>query len=533
MAQATDFRPHVGRATGDDVRVDDWIRGNRAGRRWLPTLAHVWVGFAVLAAAIGCALQPLEPIDYWWSVRLGTLIRQLGALPAEDPLVYTPVRPALVDGQWLARVILSGLHDLGGVELSLALRSVVATVAVILLMRACRVAGVGQRLSAVVAGLSVILFVPGLAVRPQLLAVLPFLLVAGAALHPPRSVLAIAGLAGVVAFWANVHGSFILIYPLLGVGVLDAAWQWHCTGRSDLLRRSLLLAMICGLAPLLNPHGLELAGYVSDTVLFNGGGTGIGVLGMEWGAPSIRTPYGGLFFGSIVLTVGLLAAGCRPRLGEGLLLLGFGLLAVSSVRHVLWWALVLAPFVGRGLAEIAARPGPAWLPRPGPLPAGSPVMNLTILTLFGLLSVACLPWWRERLPLPPSHAARTVLLDPRTPVGVAEYLAAHPTDGHLFNDTDWSAYFTWRLAPDTRVFTDNRFEAHPPEVWEAYGAISRGHVSWQRRLDQYGVTRLALNPASQSGLVEAVQESPDWTLTYRDDQALVFERVAGTETASR
>ena len=29
--------------------------------------------------------------------------------------------------------------------------------------------------------------------------------------------------AAVVVFWANVHGSFILIYPLLGVGVLDGS----------------------------------------------------------------------------------------------------------------------------------------------------------------------------------------------------------------------------------------------------------------------------------------------------------------------
>ena len=211
MAQAAEIRPTLRGAAA---------LGGRAGRTWMPALSHVWLGLAVLAAALGCALQPLEPIDYWWSVRLGTLIRQLGALPADDPLVYTPVREALVDGQWLARVILSSLHDLGGIELSLALRTVVAVGAALLIALSCRLAGAGPRLAALGAGLSVILFVPGLAVRPQLLAILPFLIVAQAAQWPPRSVLAVPGIVGVVAFWANVHGSFILIYPLLGVGVL-------------------------------------------------------------------------------------------------------------------------------------------------------------------------------------------------------------------------------------------------------------------------------------------------------------------------
>lgn len=495
-----------------------------AARAWAPTLQTVWLGLAVLAAALGCALQPMEPIDYWWSVRLGGLIRQFGALPVDDPLVYTPVRPALVDGQWLARVILSWLHDLGGVEAGLTLRTVVAVGAALLLARACRQAGAGPRISAVVAGLSVILFVPGLAVRPQLLAVLPFLVVLMAAVNPPRSLLGVASVALAVVFWANVHGSFILIYPLLGVSVLAAAAERLRTGNDASLRQATLLAVVCGLAPLVNPNGFGLAGYVSDTVLFNGGGMSVGILGVEWGPPAIRTPYGALFYGSVVLVIGLIAAGCRPRLTEGLLLLGFGLLAVSSVRHILWWALIVAPFVGRSLAEIAGRPSPSWLPRPGPLPAGSGRLNMICLALFGVMIFVSLPWYRERLPLPQNRTAR---IDRATPVALAEYLAANPLDGRLFNDTDWSAYLAWRLAPDTRVFVDNRFEAHPPEVWEEYGAISRGHVSWQRRLDAHGITRLAVNPETQGGLLSAVRESAGWRQVYEDRMAVVFVRTDG------
>jgi hypothetical protein len=478
---------------------------------WTPTLQTVWHGLAAVAAALGAALLPMEPIDYWWSVRLGSMIRQFGALPADDPLVYTPVRSGLVDGQWLARVILSTLHDLGGVELSLSLRTVVAIGAALMLAHMSRQTGAGPRIAAVVSGLAVILFVPGLAVRPQLFAVLPFIVVLLAATRPPTSLRGVVGVAATVVFWANVHGSFILIYPLLGVGVLTAVADWLRArdGESSVrLRDAVRLALACGVAPLLNPHGLALAGYVSDTVLvnggFGGGGTPIGVLGVEWGAPAIRTAYGGIFYGSIVLVIGLITAGCRPRLGEGLLLLGFGVLAVSSVRHVLWWSLVCAPFVARSLAELSARPGIRWLPRAGPLPTGSPVLNVVCLGLFGAMILASLPWYRERLPLPPS---RTAILDRDTPVRLAEFLAAHPHEG--------------------RLFSDNRFEAHPADVWQEYSTISRGHVSWQRRLDSYGVTRLALNPDSQGGLLTAVREAPaTWTQVYEDHQAVVFERAS-------
>ncbi len=513
MAQAVERASMTASAT---------IGAQSATRLRAPTLVHVWLGLAILAAALACALQPLEPIDYWWSVRLGALIRELGAIPAEDVLLYTPVRGPIVDGQWLARVVLSALHDVGGVELSLALRTVVAVAAALLLVRACRDAGDGPRLACLVAGLSVVLFVPGLAVRPQMLAVLPFLVAWRAALHPPRSILGTVAVAGVVAFWANVHGSFILVYPLLAVGLFEALVERVRTGQTDRLRRAAILTAICSSAPLLNPYGVGLASYVGDAILFNGGGTSVGVLGVEWGAPAIRTAYGALFYGSVVLAILLLGAGRRPRLGEGLLLLGFGLLAVSSIRHILWWSLILAPFLARGLAELASRPVWPAVPRPGPLPAGSALTNVVCLVLFGALVLASLPWWRERLPLPP---ARTALLSADTPVAVAEYLAANPVEGRLFNATDWSAYFSWRLAPDTRVFVDNRFELHPAEVWREYTAISTGHVTWERLLDAHGVTRLALSHATQAGLVAAVRESPRWRLAYEDDQALVFVRT--------
>jgi hypothetical protein len=488
----------------------------------MPTLEHVWLGLAVVAAALGCAVYPIDPIDYWWSVRLGALIRQLGAIPTDDSLVYTVIRGPILDGQWLARVILSTLHDLGGVELSLALRTPLAIAVALLLARACRSAGAGQRVSAVVAGRSVILFVPGMAVRPQVFAIVPFLLVWRAALRPPRSVLGMALTAAVVVFWANVHGSFILIYPLLGVGVLEAAVERLRGGSGDRLRRALILAVVCGVAPLVNPYGIGLATYVADAVLFNGGATSVGVLGAEWSAPEIRSAYGGMFYGTVVLAVLLLGAGTRPRLGEGLLLLAFAILAVSSTRHILWWTMVVVPFIARGIADRLASPALRRLPQAGPLPVGSTVLNVTCLVAFAMIVLVSLPWWRQRLPLPPG---RTTPIDTMTPVAIGEYLAAHPHDGRLFNDTDWSAYLTWRLAPDTRVFVDNRFELHPAEVWTEYLTISRGHVTWQERLDSYGVTRLALNPKTQTGLVSAVQASPDWRLVYEDKLGLVFERA--------
>ena len=71
------------------------------------------------------------------------------------------------------------------------------------------------------------------------------------------------------------------------------------------------------------------------------------------------------------------------------------------------------------------------------------------------------------------------------------------------------------------------------EVWREYTTISTGHASWERRLEAHGITRLALSPSTQAGLVAAVRESPNWQLVYEDRQALVFSRTARGSIRSR
>ena len=78
-----------------------------------------------------------------------------------------------------------------------------------------------------------------------------------------------------------------------------------------------MLAVVCGLAPLLNPNGFGLASYVSDTVLFNGGGMSVGFSASS----GARRPFGHrtavLFYGSVVLAIVLLGAGRRRASARG------------------------------------------------------------------------------------------------------------------------------------------------------------------------------------------------------------------------
>ncbi|MBA2450445.1 MAG: hypothetical protein H0V51_20715 [Chloroflexi bacterium] len=495
------------------------------------TLAHVWLAVPLFAAGLGTGLMPVESIDYWWTVKLGELIWQAGALPDGDQLVFTPIREPVIHAQWLAQLVFYAAHSLGGPALALALRTIVALVVALLLVRIATDAGAGPRGTALAVGAGMLIVLPGLALRPQMLAVIPFLLIARASCSPPRTLAGALVLAMTFAVWANVHGSFVLGYVLLSGGLAQAVWDRRQGRRDESIARLSRLAVICVVAPLVNPNGLALVTYVWDTVVFNGVGSTVGILGVEWGPPALRSTYGGAFFASLLVAIVLLGRGHRPRLGESLLLILFGLMATQAVRHVLWWGLIVTPYVARGLSAWASPPSrPARRDdeasevarAPDDIPAGTPALNTACLVLFATLVLACLPWWRASTPLP---SDRTAILDRETPIAVGEYLATHQPPGELFNFTDWGAYFAWRLGPSRRVFVDDRFELHPGDVWRDYSTVGRGHVSWEEVLERYGVTQLALDPKSQAGLVQAVERSPRWVLSYEDERALVYERT--------
>ncbi|MFN8525172.1 MAG: hypothetical protein U0821_18915 [Chloroflexota bacterium] len=491
------------------------------------SLAHVWWTAALFAAGLAAGLMPIESIDYWWTVKMGDWIRQHGVLPTGDPLLYTAIREPVIDGQWLAQVLFSVAHTIDGPNVALAARMVISIAAAALMLRMCAEEGAGVRASAAGVAIGSLLFVPGLAARPQMLAVLPFLIVLRASFRPPRTVLGLVGVALIFIFWVNVHGSFVLAYVCLSLGAFDAAWsRWH--GR-DLgrLKLTIRLGILLLPAALVNPYGWRLLAYVWDVVVFNGVGSAVGVLGVEWGPPILRSTYGGAFFASVLVVIGLLGAGRKPRCREVVLMLFFGLLALQAIRNVAWWGLIVAPYVARAISH-PSRPTllmPGDSPGRGQeraygLPVGVPSLNVMCIGLLVTLLMLFLPWWREKLPLP---ASRTAVLDQSTPVALGEYLAQNQPDGNLFHHTDWGAYLGWRIGPDRKIFVDDRFELHPPDVWRDYARVSGGHASWEEVLERYGVVQVALDAGSQPGLAEAIGRTPRWDLKFQDGDVRVYQ----------
>jgi hypothetical protein len=223
-----------------------------------------------------------------------------------------------------------------------------------------------------------------------------------------------------------------------------------------------------------------------------------------------------IFFGWLLLFIPLAAFSAR-RLSalEWAWFLGFGWLALSGLRYVIWFMFIMAVLSGALLTELlrSFRPGRV-------LQETNPTFNYILSGLILLMPLMMLPglresWWAEAPP--PYHEATT-------PLAAAQWLSAHPDlPGPLFAEYTFGSYLTYAL-PSRPLWIDNRFNAYPPEHWEKYQTLSSARYPWESLLAEDQVNLLMLSLSSQKTLAQAVEESGGWCEEYRDPTAVIFSR---------
>ncbi|HLH23006.1 MAG TPA: hypothetical protein VK066_10810 [Chloroflexota bacterium] len=521
--------PHPG---GNGLRPPALTLGGE--RRSAPSLDRLWLVVVMCTAFAVVNAFPVDQTDYWWTVKLGTELQQTRQLPTSNPLAFTPTRQPYVEQQWLAQLILSALHDRWGLAGGFILRGALFALVVGLLYYLCRRAGAISPVAGTVCAGAIVLTFPGAAVRPQLLA-LPLFMVflAGTTVwRGQRWTLVALPLAMVV--WVNVHGSFPLGLALLGSALVGRAWELQATPARVLAdtisRRLIVLVGLCAAAVLVNPYGPGVVPWLGDFLTVHAGGQEGAAKAAEWLPTSLDERAGQYFFAGVLLLVVVLIRTGPPPPADGVRLLLFGVLALTTIRSTTWWGLVAAPPLAWGCARwlllaypraVAAREQPAGPPDPR-------VRRL----LHPTLVVGCL--LAAALSLP---AVRGMVLgegaslaDPAQPRAAAEYLATLPGGRRLFNDLDWGGYLAWRLAPTALIFVDERYSVYPSAVFRDYARVSEARPGWEAVLRDYAVDALLVSRQRQPDLVEALARDSAWQSVYCDADAIVYarrERAAG------
>jgi len=537
--------------------------------RWPVSVAHLWPLTVLLGIFAFLNTHPIRPHDFWWHMAVGREILATGHIPTVDTFSFTAAGTPYPSyaAFWLPEVVLYGLYTLGGPALVVFVHSLTVTTAYgLTLALAWRISG-SPRIAAAATLFAAALGINDWNVRPQaftfflaplfLWAIHEIRRSAGVSLQtcirgPNLRWLAVFPLG--MAFWANCHGSFPLGLLIVGLWVADEVWgavRGGEGGRGSARPLPRIAAAASALAlaaaaSLLNPRGPGALSYLAGMSVHPV------IQGMvpEWAPPTFSTLTGALFLTGLLATAALLALSpLRPEPLELLLFLAFGALGLRTVRGAIWFGLALAPVWAAHLSAVfgtslrsvpdherpfvvsheAKRSGVPKAQNGTPLRSvpdyergykrDLPATLLAVLLTAGAL--VTLPWFKERLPLPPAKAG---LISAETPVAATEFLLRERLPGPLFHAMPFGSYLVWAAQPEYPVFVDSRIELYPVEVWLDYLHISAAGCGWEERLARYGVRTLMLSPQEQPALVAAARASPRWRQVYEDTAAILFVR---------
>lgn len=498
-------------------------------RSWGLRLDGLWL-VAVLAGTLFLtSLVPLPPNDFWWHLRIGRIIHEVGQIPATNMFGWAvPHDQAFVYGAWLGEYSFYTLHRWGGLELVIFARTVLLAGALVLVGCEAHRRSHSWRLGALAVLLTFLMSLNNLVVRPQNWSWIPFMLfvlILGAYVDRQIRWPFLLLCPFVMVLWVNLHGAYILGLLLMGtylcgetLGKLlkvprQCSWQQ--------IRRLGLATVFTVLAAFANPQGFGSLRYVA-TLMTDAPSQRLVV---EWQSPTPGSVANTVFFVSVLLLMLCFWLSRRaPRPTDVLLTLGFLWMAWNGMRYVVWFGMIAMPIFAAAVADLVRNKRLLV----------SPIRNYLNLAMAVLLFVPVVlvqPWFVEQsIPLLPEQYQDLVvaasvegpLLGVGTPVGAARYLAAHPR-GPMFNEMGYGSYLIWAL-PDQPVFVDPRVELYPLEIWEDYRRISHG-IRYDSLLAKYGAQRVVLDKEIQGELSISLAEDASWALAYEDERTQIWDSL--------
>jgi hypothetical protein len=475
-----------------------------APRNGLNNRDWLYLGLVLMLILTIAFLLPVDPNDYWWYVRIGQDTLQTGAVPTVDTLSYTQAGQPVIYHSWLSALLFARLNTWAGIPLTVFVRGLFLALGYAIIFIASRQAGAGTKTASLVLLLAALASSNNWVVRPQMFAYFLFAAVLWILARWQRGAKNEVWILPFISLlWVNLHGSFVMLFLLAGAALLFGR------GNRPQLAASLAITF---LATLLNPRLLGAWQYVIISLT----SASSQQFSLEWSPPLNTGWQMNLFFGWLLLFIPLATLSPRKLSGlEWAWLLGFGWLALSGERYVIWFIFLLTPLTARLLADWGFK----WVDKPGP--SAWPALDISLGILFCLLPLALLPgirasWWAKS----PEPLANT-------PVLAAQWLAHNPDiPGPLWSEIGFSSYLEYALT-SRPVWIDTRFEVYPAEQWERYQAINKAEWDWQSNLDQENINLLMVSKINQTRLLEALQDSPAWEQIYQDPVAVLFQRGAG------
>lgn len=456
-------------------------------------------------------LLPVLPNDFWWYLRLGQDIIANTSVPSIDTYSSTVFGQAVAYPMWLSAVILFALHQLGDITFVVFSRGLMISIFYTTLWIICVKKGAPGWLATLITLVCALAGANNWAVRPQIF-VYPLFGITlyflsefsdGKETDPQKLVSQqksskLLLLIPIALFWANLHGSVILFFF-----ITIPYYLFHQRNK-----KILIILILAFLATFINPRGPLLWLDTFQLIQANGN-----QFSQEWKPPINSGWQMNLFFIWVLAFIPMVKFSPKKLYPhEWIWLLGFGWMALSGVRYVIWFLALLLIFscwLLQGILRINKNAFTFQL-----IP-----VNITILVMLTLLPLSLLPgvrekWWNQS----------PDVISKDTPVEAVNWLKKHPDlPQPMFNDYIFGSYLIYAL-PERPVWIDTRFYPYPEEQWHKYLSISNAEADWLEKLKEEDIGIIMSDKTSQEKLIVELKNSSDYCDIYEDDNSIIFSK---------
>jgi len=507
----------------------------------MPSVADLlFVGllFGLSAGALGRAL--LGDADTGWHIGDGQQILMSHAIPRTDSFSASLNGKPWYAWEWLYDILIAAIHQAlglnGVVFYSAAIIAAAFVVAFYFALRGGSNLPVTLFLLVLAVGASAVHFLARPHVVSWLLAVIWFEVVNAAAITPSReNHRRLFWLPALMLLWVNLHGGFLLGFVLLGaylagMGIEYLSEPERRAESAQVLRRFGLVTGLCAVASLGNPYGYRLHvhvyRYLSDRFLINHIS--------EFLSPNFHSPAQQCFALLIMITIVVLASARKRVHAAQMLVILFavygGLFATRNLPvGALLLTIIVAPVMSETIAAGADSTAVAgwirglcsWIGR-----FGSRMQRLEsdfrghvwLLAAFLAGLWACAHGGR----LGPEQLINAYFDPQRLPVEAVEVIGQRGIHDPIFSLDRWGGYLIYGLAPQTKVFVDDRHDFYGDAFIKDYMTVTQVQPGWDKVLEEERVNWV-LMPA-ESPLANVLRLTHRWKVVHEDGTAALFQR---------
>jgi hypothetical protein len=323
----------------------------------------------------------------------------------------------------------------------------------------------------------------------------------------------------VMLLWANIHAGFVIGLVILAIN-LAGEWLNRVTRRAGAYTaddlKVLALTLVATFAvTVVNPNTYRQLLYPLTFILPNAYTNLI----QESASPDFHMPVMMVFEAMLLLLIAAVAVG-RPRLNwtHLFMILAFTHLALSQVRNVPLWAVLIGPLLAYYLS--AAAPGlreefPQFSYRRRPVRgrAGA-VLNVVLLVLVVVVYVAEATHYINSTTL---RAAETG----NYPAGAVRYMRTHTLPTRVFVSYGWGGYLLWNLFPRYRDYMDSRADTlFNNAILRGYLTLYDGGPSWRSVVRQYGIQDVLVERTAP--IAQVLAQDRSWRLAYQDSLSSLY-----------